>query len=168
MHMLKFFAPTAVVAVAIALTTPGTSDAHWRSYGYGWGGHGYRSGWYTGYNYGPGYCYSYAPYYGYTYPVTYVYPVQGYVNIPELPANTASIRVTVPADAKVWFDDRKTTQTGSERLFESPPLAPGSDYSYDIKVQWRDRDGKEMTQTRRVHVSANASISVDFRPLAGE
>jgi uncharacterized protein (TIGR03000 family) len=81
-------------------------------------------------------------------------------------ANTATIRVAVPAGATVWIDDKKTTQTGSERVFESPSLTPGADYSYDIKVQWRDQDGKEVTQTRHVNVTANASVSVDFRPLA--
>jgi uncharacterized protein (TIGR03000 family) len=82
--------------------------------------------------------------------------------------NTASIRVTVPAGAKVWVDDKTTMQNGSERFFESPPLTPGADFSYDIKAQWRDQDGKEVTQTRRVNVSANASIRVDFMTVAAE
>jgi uncharacterized protein (TIGR03000 family) len=166
--MMKFFAPTALVAVALALATPGISDACWRGCGYGYGcGYGcWDCGW-QGYGYGYGCCYSYAPYYCYAYPSTYVYPVQTYASTRSVaPTNTASIRVTVPPSAKVWFDDKKTTQIGSERLFESPSLTPGADYGYDIKAQWRDQDGKEVTQTRHVNVSANASVSVDFRPLA--
>jgi len=177
--MMKFFAPTTLVAaIALALATPNVSDACSRGYGYGHR-HGYGCRGWHGYgcccrvcdpciNYGYRYCSSYAPYYGYAYPSTYVYPVPTYVGTPPVAANTASIRVTVPAAAKMWIDDKTTTQTGSERLFESPPLTPGADYSYDIKAQWRDQDGKEVTQTRRVNVSANASIRVDFSPVAAE
>ena len=57
------------------------------------------------------------------------------------PSNTATIQVSVPADAKVWFDDSPTEQTGSERSFESPPLTPGKTYSYMITAQWRGPDG---------------------------
>ena len=168
---------TLVAAVALGVATPPVSDACWRSCGYGygcdygcwgggpcWGGYCCDS-WYGG----CGYCSSYVPSYGYPYAGIYVYPAQAYAGTqPVAPANTASIRVTVPADAKLWFDDKKTTQTGSERLFESPPLRPRGAYSYDIKAQWRDQDGKEVTQVRHVGMSANSSISVDFRPVAAE
>ena len=169
--MTKFFAPTAMVAaVALGLAMPQASDACWRSCGYGCG-YGYWGGgccW-RGYDCGP--CYGGYGYYSYGYPYasTYVYRAPAYASTqPVAPANSASIRVTVPADATVWFDDKKTTQSGSERLFESPPLRPGAAYSYDIKAQWRDQDGKEVMQVRHVDVSANASISVDFRPVAAE
>jgi uncharacterized protein (TIGR03000 family) len=76
--------------------------------------------------------------------------------------NEARLHVVVPADAKVWFDDKATQQTGPERYFESPPLTPGKEYSYDIKVQWRDRNGKEVTRTRHVDVRANSAVNVDF------
>jgi uncharacterized protein (TIGR03000 family) len=178
--MMKFFVPTVgLAALALALATPGVSDAGWRSWDYGyrswradpcWQGDGYRyrrcDRWI---NYDYRYCCGYTRWYGYVYPSTYVYPVQGYVSTQQAPAaNTASIRVTVPAGARVWFNDEKTTQTGSERLFESPPLSPGAHYSYHIKAQWRDQDGEEVIQTQRAVVSAGANVSVDFRPLAGE
>ena len=170
--MMKFFAPaTLVAAVALALATPSVSDACGRGHGYGYGCRGWH-GYSCCYrvcdpciNYGYRYCCGYAAYYGYAYPSTYVYPVQAQQVVA---ANTASIRVTVPASAKVWIDDKTTTQTGSDRLFESPALTPGRDYSYDITAQWRDQDGKEVTQTRRVNVSANASVRVDFMSGAAE
>src|SRR4051812_14539249 len=37
----------------------------------------------------------------------------------------ALVRVLVPADAELWFNGTKTTQGGTAREFESPPLAPG-------------------------------------------
>jgi uncharacterized protein (TIGR03000 family) len=76
--------------------------------------------------------------------------------------NLARLRVIVPADAKVWFDNKATRQDGGERRFESPALTPGRTYTYDVKAQWRDKDGKEVTRTRHVDVSANSDVMVDF------
>jgi uncharacterized protein (TIGR03000 family) len=49
--------------------------------------------------------------------------------------NTVHIRLVVPDDAKVWFDNKETKQTGETRQFESPALAPGHQYVYDVKVR---------------------------------
>lgn len=75
--------------------------------------------------------------------------------------NTARIRLIVPADAKVWFGQSATRQTGAVRRFESPPLAAGKDYTYDVKATWTE-NGKEITRTRHVDVRANARVTVDF------
>jgi uncharacterized protein (TIGR03000 family) len=76
--------------------------------------------------------------------------------------NVASIRLAVPADARVWFDNKATNQRGQTRDFQSPPLAPGRQYVYDVKVSWRDKDGKEITRTRQLSLSANSAVSADF------
>jgi uncharacterized protein (TIGR03000 family) len=78
------------------------------------------------------------------------------------PDNSAHIRLIVPPDAKVWFGNSATQQTGSTRFFQSPPLTPGKDYGYDVKVQWRDANGNEVTQTRHVDVRANTESTVDL------
>jgi uncharacterized protein (TIGR03000 family) len=80
--------------------------------------------------------------------------------------NTAVIEVSVPADAKVLFDDFSTQQTGSERSFESPPLTPGNTYSYVITAQWRGPDGKDVVRKQQVSVRANEGSSVEFVPRA--
>lgn len=80
------------------------------------------------------------------------------------PSNTATIAVSVPADAKVWFDDSPTQQGGSERLFETPPLAPGKTYSYVIKAQWRSADGQDVIRKQQVSVRANQSSNMEFVP----
>jgi uncharacterized protein (TIGR03000 family) len=82
------------------------------------------------------------------------------------PSNTATIEVIVPADAKVWFDDSPTQQTGSERLYVSPPLTPGDTYHYVVTAQWRGDDGKDVVRKQRVSVRANETSSVDFVPRA--
>jgi uncharacterized protein (TIGR03000 family) len=86
------------------------------------------------------------------------------VSAPPAPvrSNTARIRLIVPAEAQVWFDNHATTQAGPERRFESPALAPGRQYTYAVKAQWRDASGKEVTRTRQVDVGANSEVTVDL------
>jgi uncharacterized protein (TIGR03000 family) len=74
---------------------------------------------------------------------------------------TAHIRLIVSAGTKVWFDNSATQQTGSVRSFESPELTPGKDYAYDVTARWTE-NGKEVTRTRHVGVSAGSSVTVDF------
>jgi uncharacterized protein (TIGR03000 family) len=51
-------------------------------------------------------------------------------------ANRLRVRLHVPPDARVWLDDRPTSATGAERLFESPPLAAGRVYQYRVTAIW--------------------------------
>src|SRR5438552_15539773 len=72
-----------------------------------------------------------------------------------------AVNMTVPADAQIWFDGKKTSQTGTNRHFVSPPVAPGRDYAYEVQVKWM-KDGKEVSQKRRVTVHAGDSIDLAF------
>ncbi len=73
----------------------------------------------------------------------------------------AHVTVRVPAEAEIWVEGIKTTSTGPVREFESPPLTPGSPYTYDIKVTWK-QNGHEVTQTQRFDVTAGAHINLAF------
>ncbi len=130
------------------------------------GGGNYYSpfGYYGGPGYDPYYRgngYGYAPsYYDGTqirqsyYPA----PVQDFVNV----------TVLVPAaDAQVWFENKLTTQRGTERLYESPPLAPNHSHTYTIKARWME-NGKAVNQERQVNVQAGQNITVNFRENARE
>jgi uncharacterized protein (TIGR03000 family) len=77
------------------------------------------------------------------------------------PDTSAGITVKVPADAEIWFNDTKTTSTGSVRAFHSPPLTPGDRYTYDIRARWNE-NGHELTQTQQVKVTAGAKVNVQF------
>jgi uncharacterized protein (TIGR03000 family) len=77
-----------------------------------------------------------------------------------LPSN-AVIQVKVPAGAKVWFDDEPTRQTGTDRVFDSPPLQRGRRYHYTVRARWMD-DGKPVTQTRKIYFRASEQVTVDF------
>jgi uncharacterized protein (TIGR03000 family) len=75
--------------------------------------------------------------------------------------NRAHIRIALPADAEVRFEGDKTTQTGADRLFVSPPLQAGHNYIYEVKAQWKE-NGREVTRDRRITVHAGEVVNVSF------
>lgn len=136
-------------------------------YGYGYGsGYGYYPNYYSNYNY---YTYPYNPYYyGYTNAYTAA-PAQNYQSYYYAPqaANTVRVNVSVPmANAKVWIDGYATKETGTRRVFESPALTPGSQYSYTIRAQWT-QDGQPVERSQTVHFRAGEQVNVDLtKPTA--
>jgi uncharacterized protein (TIGR03000 family) len=82
--------------------------------------------------------------------------------VPPAPAAVpAEIDLQVPADAQVWFDGEKTTQTGALRQFVSPPLATDRDYTYEVRVAWKE-GGREVTESRRLTVRGGSRVSASF------
>lgn len=202
-------AKLAVLAAAVLLSIPGTSEAQrggrgggggGRGYGGGgfYGGRGYGGGYYGGRGfYGDGWGYGLGlglglgwPYYG----GGYYYGDPGYSAAPIYYDSTASIPATstynsfyppdttvaqsanmsarvevqVPPDAQLTFEGQKTTQTGSFRTFDSPPLQPGSSYSYNITATWNN-NGTPVTQSRTVPVAPGRKSFVSFlQPPAGQ
>jgi uncharacterized protein (TIGR03000 family) len=79
-----------------------------------------------------------------------------------------SVRVNlrVPGNAKIWFDGSQTKQTGTTRSFESPPLAVGPEYAYQVRIQWK-QDGKEVTQTQQINVHAGDVINLTLGSPSG-
>jgi len=74
----------------------------------------------------------------------------------------AYVAVTVPADAKVWFDEFPTTQTGTTRYFYSPPLEPSSKkYVYHIRAEWTV-EGQAIKKIERVAVRPGERMMVEF------
>lgn len=74
----------------------------------------------------------------------------------------AEILVKLPtAKATLMIGGQATTQTGTVRLFQSPPLTPGSNYSYDLVATW-EKDGKPVTAKRSVSVKIGQRTVVDF------
>jgi uncharacterized protein (TIGR03000 family) len=70
------------------------------------------------------------------------------------------ITMTVPANAEVWFNGTKTTQTGAIRRFFSPPVASDRKYSYEVHVV--AAGDRKMDVTRPVNVRAGDRINLDF------
>jgi uncharacterized protein (TIGR03000 family) len=162
------------------------------AYYYGGYGRGFYGGWGWGYPYygfglglglGLG---AYGPYYGLAYdayaPGTSFYPpVAGAQAAPPTqgvpasqqqdsgPPNAAHIRVLVPdADTVILFDGNKTTQTGTERYYHTPPLTTGANNTYRIRAIVRV-GGKDLALEQVVPVSAGQYLTVDFtRPPPAE
>jgi uncharacterized protein (TIGR03000 family) len=145
---------------------------------------------YYGYSY-PSYSYgwSYPSYYGYSWPyTTYDYSVPFYGSTTEYtqpqeysaggtypsayqsfyPSGDANASrevmasIMLPsADAELWIEGQKMTNTGTVRRFASPPLETGRGYTYNFRARW-NQDGQTMDQTRKVRVHAGDRITVDF------
>jgi uncharacterized protein (TIGR03000 family) len=93
---------------------------------------------------------------------TPVAPTEGFsTTFQAQPDTSAHIIVRLPADARIWFDDTAMTTKGPMRQFDSPPLVPGSRYSYNVRAEWQE-NGHEVTQTQQVAVAAGQHVEVDF------
>jgi len=77
------------------------------------------------------------------------------------PSDTASVRVFVPAEAKLTFQGQDTVDTGTQREFVTPPLVAGRTYRYDIQARWNE-NGREARADRRVYVHAGDRVVVDL------
>lgn len=79
----------------------------------------------------------------------------------------AHIWLRVPEKAEVWVEGVKTRQSGASRYFYSPPLRPGKEYAYHMRIRWM-KDGKPMEETQRILVHAGAAIRRDFSKSSSE
>lgn len=67
--------------------------------------------------------------------------------------------VSVPADAQLSIDGRKTDSAGENRTFQTPPLKVGGRYNYTLVAT---AGGKEVK--RQIHLSHGAGNALDLRP----
>ena len=83
-------------------------------------------------------------------------------------AQPVMLTVLVPkADAEVMLGETATVSKGMERVFQSPPLDPGTTYHYTVKARWME-DGKVVEQKRDVPVKAGGTVKVDFKKPEAE
>jgi uncharacterized protein (TIGR03000 family) len=180
------------LVVVTALASAGTANAQRRGYGgwgsmpYSYGGNSYYSQSYYGYSpYYRGYGYGYSPGYYYatpTYavnPLSYYYATpavqtpmtrvdQSFYSGPEAAQQFATLTVVVPtADAQLWFGDTAMTQQGTQRVFQSPALEQGKNFTYTIKARWME-NGQAVDRQRQVNVQAGQRVTVNFRDNSGE
>jgi uncharacterized protein (TIGR03000 family) len=77
----------------------------------------------------------------------------------------ATLKVNLPADAKLLFNGAVATGSGTERTFSTPELQPGADYGYELTAEVL-RDGKTERVTGRVIVRAGMTTSITLNPGA--
>jgi uncharacterized protein (TIGR03000 family) len=56
-----------------------------------------------------------------------------------------------------------TTQS-ERRVYQTPTLAPGQTYFYEVRVEV-NRDGKAVSQTKRVLLRAGQEVRADFKDM---
>jgi len=79
------------------------------------------------------------------------------------------LTINVPADAKVFVNDKPTTSTGPRRQYKSSGLQPDSVYRYHVRAEFV-RDGEPVTEEKTVELTGGKSISIAFNiaPAAPE
>jgi len=71
-----------------------------------------------------------------------------------------SVKVPQPA-AEVFVNGKRTAQTGTDRIFESPPLEAGETYKYVVTVRWVER-GQIIEMEKQVSGTPGEVVRVDF------
>ncbi|HVS40551.1 MAG TPA: TIGR03000 domain-containing protein, partial [Gemmataceae bacterium] len=79
---------------------------------------------------------------------------------------TATIVVSLPADAKLSIDDQPTTSTSAQRVFVSPSLPTGKDFYYTLKAEITV-DGKPTVVSQVVKVRAGEESRVTLAAATG-
>jgi uncharacterized protein (TIGR03000 family) len=79
-----------------------------------------------------------------------------------VPRDAALIDMQLPANAEVWFSGEKTTQDGAARSFVTPALEQGHRYAYQIKVRWKDSNGKTVEREQKVAVRPGSRLNLRF------
>jgi uncharacterized protein (TIGR03000 family) len=79
----------------------------------------------------------------------------------------ATIIVSLPSEAALKVDDYVTTSTSATRVFMSPKLNPGQDFSYTLTAEIV-RDGKPVVASKRITVRAGEEtrVSMEFPVLS--
>lgn len=72
----------------------------------------------------------------------------------------ANVTVILPEGAKLTVNDVAVNVAGNQ-TFQTPKLEPGKSYFYTVKADVV-RNGKSVTETRRIDVAAGKSVTVDF------
>lgn len=75
----------------------------------------------------------------------------------------ATLIVSLPVDATLTIDDHPTTSSSASRIFTTPPLQTGSEYSYTLRAQIM-REGRPVAVSRQVAVrpGEQTQIRLDF------
>jgi len=76
----------------------------------------------------------------------------------------AKLIVDLPADAKLFIDDRPMQVTSQHPVFVTPGLQAGKTYYYDMRAEIM-RDGKTVSDTKRVVFHAGDELRESFATL---
>ncbi len=78
--------------------------------------------------------------------------------------NQAKLIVELPAEARLFIDNKSMQATGNRRVFATPSLEPGRKYYYVLRVEVI-RDGQPLSDTKQVVFQAGDEIQASFANL---
>jgi uncharacterized protein (TIGR03000 family) len=83
---------------------------------------------------------------------------------------SATVLVTVPPGAQLYFNGERTQQRGGLRRFTTPELSYGKEYVYDIRVDVSHYGQPVIAKTKEITVRAGmiARVHFDERELSAE
>jgi uncharacterized protein (TIGR03000 family) len=81
--------------------------------------------------------------------------------------NAATVVIKAPTGVRILVDGQETNRNTAEEVFTTPALEPGRTYQYVFKAE-AVRDGRTVTDVKRVMVQAGRQAEVDFTDLAGD
>lgn len=76
-------------------------------------------------------------------------------------SNSVLLTVRVPADAKLFINDRPTKITGELRHFSTSRQQPGRIYNYRVRAEFVD-DGKPASEEKTVELTNGQTVSLAF------
>lgn len=79
-------------------------------------------------------------------------------------AAPAEITVRLPAEARLFVDNKPCPLSSSVRTFTTPRLEPGRSFYYTLKAEV-EQDGQTVVDSRRVVVQAGKKVEVSFDKL---
>jgi uncharacterized protein (TIGR03000 family) len=78
-------------------------------------------------------------------------------------SNAIELAVRVPADSKVFVNDKLTTSTGGQRSYTTKDLDPAQSYTYSVRAEF-EHNGQMISQTKTTTVSVGDVASLAFDP----
>jgi uncharacterized protein (TIGR03000 family) len=79
--------------------------------------------------------------------------------------NRGRLVVELPADARLFIDGRQMKTQSGRRVFQTPPLARGQTYYYDLRAEVT-REGRVQRETVRVLIRPGQESQATFPTLA--
>jgi len=77
--------------------------------------------------------------------------------------NIGVLMAHLPEDALIWFNDHPTKARGMVRYFESPPLTPGKEYYYMVRIVWHE-NGHWVSKTEKVPIGSGEMRCIYLTP----
>jgi uncharacterized protein (TIGR03000 family) len=81
---------------------------------------------------------------------------------PAAAPKAAELIIEKPADAQIFVDNQPVKSEGPTQRFATPVLDPSQAYYYMVRVEM-NRDGRAVSESRRVIVHAGQTLQETFR-----